>query len=91
MPIATAAGTPYSLAMMAGWIDSTAFGAFDPADNNGFAREITGMPSTDPDRMKAYFEGELARQGGHFRLELLLLKVVKLSNTFAECFTEIFQ
>jgi len=51
------------LAMMAGWIDSTAFGAFDPADNNGFAREITGMPSTDPDRMKAYFAGELARRG----------------------------
>lgn len=51
------------LAMMAGWIDSTAFGAFEPEDNNGFARTETGMPSTDPARMKAYFEGELARRG----------------------------
>jgi hypothetical protein len=51
------------LAMMAGWIDSTAFGAWDPADNNGFAREITGMPSTQPLRMKTFLEGELARRG----------------------------
>jgi hypothetical protein len=51
------------MAMMAGWIDSTAFGAFPPEINNGFAREITGMPSNDPPRMKAFLEGELARRG----------------------------
>jgi len=51
------------LAMMAGWIDSTAFGAFPPEINNGFAREITGMPSSDPTRMKAFLEGELSRRG----------------------------
>lgn len=51
------------MAMLAGWIDSTAFGAYDPADNNGFAREITGLPSTDPLRTKAFFESELARRG----------------------------
>lgn len=51
------------MAMIAGWIDSTAFGAFHPDDNNGFAREATGAPSTDPARMKAFFEGELSRRG----------------------------
>lgn len=50
-------------AMLAGWIDSTAFGAFEPEENNGFAREITGMPSTNPLRMKAFWEAELARRG----------------------------
>jgi len=50
-------------AMLAGWIDSTAFGAFDPDENNGFARDETGMPSTNPARMKAFWEGELARRG----------------------------
>ena len=52
-----------AIAMLAGWIDSTAFGAFEPEDNNGFAREITGMPSTEPLRMKAFWVTELARRG----------------------------
>ena len=52
------------LAMMAGWVDSTAFGAFPAEDNNGFARgELTGMPSTDPVRARAFLEAELARRG----------------------------
>lgn len=51
------------MAMMAGWIDSTAFGAFPPEMNNGFERVITGMPSTDPMRMKAFLEADLARRG----------------------------
>jgi hypothetical protein len=51
------------MAMLAGWIDSTAFGAFDPADNNHFERELTGLPSTDPPRTLAFFEAELARRG----------------------------
>jgi len=51
------------LAMMAGWVDSTAFGAFDPEVNNGFSRESTGMATTEPMRMRAFFEGELRRLG----------------------------
>ncbi len=51
------------LAMLAGWIDSTAFGAFPPADNNGFSRDETGLPTTDVARMKAFLEGELTRRG----------------------------
>ena len=51
------------MAMLAGWVDSTAFGAFEPEHNNGFARETTGLPSTDPLRTKAFFEGELKRRG----------------------------
>lgn len=51
------------LAMLAGWIDSTAFGAFQPHQNNGFARKLTGMPSTNPMRMQRFLEGELRRRG----------------------------
>lgn len=51
------------LAMLAGWVDSTAFGAFDAADNNGFDRSITGQPTTDPERMRDFLVGELARRG----------------------------
>lgn len=52
-----------ALAMMAGWVDSTAFGAFPAEQNNGFDRSITGQPTTDPARMLAFLEGELARRG----------------------------
>lgn len=51
------------MAMMAGWVDSTAFGAFDPSVNNGFSRDAAGVPTTDSARMVAFFEGELARRG----------------------------
>lgn len=49
--------------MLAGWVDSTAFGAFDPEDNNGFDRSVTGVPTTDVPRMAAFLEAELARRG----------------------------
>lgn len=62
-PIWTDSVTPQGMAMMAGWIDSTAFGAFSPEDNNGFDRETTGVATTDIPRMQAFWEGELARQG----------------------------
>jgi hypothetical protein len=52
-----------AIAMLAGWIDSRAFGAYDPADNNGFSRDRTGLPSTDPDRTEAFLASELARRG----------------------------
>ena len=51
------------LAMMAGWVDSTAFGAFAPEDNNGFDRETTGVPTSDVARMQAFLTGELDRRG----------------------------
>ena len=51
------------MAVMAGWVDSTVFGAFAAADNNGFDRSRTGAPTTDADRMIAFFAGELFRRG----------------------------
>ena len=54
---------PTGLAMAAGWIESWAFGAFPAHQNNGFSRDQTGIPTTDPDRMRAFFEGELTRRG----------------------------
>lgn len=51
------------LAMLAGWVDSTAFGAFDAEDNNGFDRALTGLPTTDPERMRDFLVGELTRRG----------------------------
>ena len=51
------------LAMLAGWVDSTAFGAFAPEDNNGFDRSTTGVPTTDVARMVSFLESELARRG----------------------------
>jgi len=55
--------TDNGLAIMAGWIDSTSLGAHDPEDNNGFDRSRTGLPTTDIERMIAFFEGELGRRG----------------------------
>ncbi len=51
------------LAVLAGWVDSTAFGAFKPEDNNGFSRDVTGIPTTDVVRMQRFLEGELGRRG----------------------------
>jgi hypothetical protein len=52
-----------ALAMLAGWVDSTAFGAFPAEENNGFDRSVTGLPTTDVARMSAFLGGELARRG----------------------------
>ena len=62
-PIWTDSLTDPGAAMMAGWIDSTSFGAFDPSDNNGFDRTTTGVATTDVARMLAYWEADLARRG----------------------------
>jgi hypothetical protein len=51
------------LAVLAGWVDSTAFGAFKPEDNNGFSRDVTGLPTSDVPRMQRFLEGELGRRG----------------------------
>ncbi|MEE2787125.1 MAG: proteinase inhibitor [Myxococcota bacterium] len=55
--------TDHGLATAAGWVDSSALGAFDSADNHGFGRTKTGLPTTDVTRMIAFFEGELKRRG----------------------------
>lgn len=57
------------LAMGAGWIDTVGFGAFPPEQNNGFSRATPDRPNdsifvtTDPARMKRFFEAELASRG----------------------------
>lgn len=51
------------LALGAGWIDSRALGAYPAADNNGFDRVRSGVPSTDPERMTRFFQAELAHRG----------------------------
>ena len=40
------------------------FGYFDPAENQGFDRSQPLFPTTDPARLNAFFEAELARRGG---------------------------
>lgn len=51
------------LAMGSHWIDSSAFGVYPPEDNNGFERETSGFPSTQPQRMRDFFIGELTHRG----------------------------
>ncbi|MGB0646456.1 MAG: hypothetical protein ACPGQS_04730, partial [Bradymonadia bacterium] len=46
-----------------GWIDSSPLGAHSTVENNGFDRSVTGLPTTDVERMVRFFEGELARRG----------------------------
>lgn len=62
-PIWTDSFYPTGLAMGAGWVDSTALGAYPAADNNGFARDESGIPTTDTARMIRFFENELTRRG----------------------------
>lgn len=55
--------TPEGLAMMGGFLNSDPLGAYPAEQNNGFSRDETGMPTTDPARMKAFFEKELIYRG----------------------------
>jgi hypothetical protein len=52
-----------AVAMFAGWIDSTSFGAFPADELYGFDRTELGMPTTDIPRMRAFLEAEMARRG----------------------------
>lgn len=52
-----------AIAMFAGYVDSSTFGAFDPAANNGFDRLNSALPTTDPARTLAFFEAEFDRRG----------------------------
>jgi hypothetical protein len=51
------------LALGANWVNSEALGAFPPQENNGFDRQTSGFPSTDPQRMTAFFVAELLHRG----------------------------
>lgn len=50
------------IAALAGLIDTSMFGRFPPEDNNDFHR-VDSVPSTDPDRMRAFFADELSHRG----------------------------
>lgn len=51
------------LALFAGLADSTSLGAYAPGENNGFDRNVVGLPTTDNERMKRFMLSELARRG----------------------------
>ena len=51
------------LAMLAGLVDSSAFGAYPPEQNNGFDRTTTGLPTTDPTRMQTFLLNEYLSRG----------------------------
>ncbi len=52
-----------ALAMLGGYTDSAAFGFLPADESNGFDRSTTGLPTTDRDRMLAFFDRELERRG----------------------------
>lgn len=54
--------TDWGLAFGANVFDTSLLGAYPAPENNGFGREISGLPSTDQVRMKAFFEGELVHR-----------------------------
>jgi len=57
------------IAMGAGWISTEGFGTYQPEENNGFWRSspddphLSAIPTTDPERMIAFFEGEASHRG----------------------------
>lgn len=53
----------YGLAFAGGFLDSSLLGAYPADQNNGFDRSQTGIPTTDPARMRKFFEGELVYRG----------------------------
>ena len=55
--------SPYGLAFAGGFIDSSLLGAYPAAENNGFERVTTGLPTTDAARMAKFFADELAYRG----------------------------
>lgn len=55
--------SPYGLAFTGGFLDSSLLGAYPAADNNGFDRTATGIPTTDVARMQAFFAAELEHRG----------------------------
>lgn len=62
-PIWTDSIPDSGIAMMAGIVDSAALGAYPSAQNNGFDRDLVGLPTTDVERMEAFFLEEWLRRG----------------------------
>lgn len=62
-PIWTDSVSDDGIALLAGLVDSSAFGAYPPEVNFGFERVRTALPSTEPDRMKTFFLEEYLRRG----------------------------
>jgi len=55
----------YRLGMLTGILDDhRLFGALPASENHGFERIDTMFPSTDPERMRAFFVSEFDRRGG---------------------------
>jgi len=52
--------TDFGLGFAAGRVDSSLLGSFGEGENNGFTRMLSGIPSNDEARMKAFFEAELS-------------------------------
>lgn len=51
------------LSLFAGYADSSVFGAYPPADNNGFDRSQTGIPTTDVARMRRFVDEVMTYRG----------------------------
>lgn len=51
------------LALFVGLADSSALGAYPAADNHGFDRDRTGVPTTDTERMQTFMRAEMQRRG----------------------------
>jgi hypothetical protein len=62
-PIWTDTLTDRGVAILSGRLSSDIFGWLEPEDNYGFERRLTGLPSTDPERMRAFFDAEIERRG----------------------------
>jgi len=53
------------LYLLSGMIDEhKEFGAFAPEENHGARRDIVMIPSSDPERLRAFFVSEFERRGG---------------------------
>ena len=62
-PLWTDTMSDTAISLFAGYVDSSELGAFDPADNNGFDRLGSALPTTDVDRMVGFFRAEFERRG----------------------------
>jgi len=51
------------LALFIGLADSSVLGAYPKEDNNGFDRMLTGLPTTDTERMQTFLRAEMERRG----------------------------
>ena len=81
--------TNAQLSMGAGWFEEhLLFGHYDPSVNHGFDRTETLFASTDPERMKAFFESELERRA--YTEEDIEDAQGQFDALFGRMFTEVF-